>query len=75
MDDYGRHDHSVWESIFEEMPAEWYDAPPCDNPTKGCKLVVYDDAELTACLPGWSITRLDASAERFRVIEATFHGS
>jgi ubiquinone/menaquinone biosynthesis C-methylase UbiE len=46
-------------------------ALPDDNPTKGCMHVVYDDDELTACLPGWSVTRVGSSAERFRLIEAT----
>lgn len=43
-----------------------------DNPTKGCMHVVYDDAELMECLPGWSIARRSISAERFRIIEAIF---
>jgi ubiquinone/menaquinone biosynthesis C-methylase UbiE len=45
---------------------------PDDNPTKGCMHVVYEDAELPARLPGWSITRLGCTAEGFRVVEATF---
>jgi ubiquinone/menaquinone biosynthesis C-methylase UbiE len=45
-----------------------------DNPTKSCMHVVYEDGELGACLPGWSIERLGTTAERFRVIEATFQG-
>lgn len=43
-----------------------------DNPTKGCTHVVYEDDELAACLPGWTVTAVDSSAERFRLIEATF---
>jgi ubiquinone/menaquinone biosynthesis C-methylase UbiE len=50
------------------------EAIPDDNPTKGCGHVVYEDAELTTCLPGWSITRLGSTQERLRVIEATYCG-
>lgn len=45
-------------------------AVPEDNPTKACMHVVYEDAELEACLPGWVVTRTGATAERFRIVEA-----
>lgn len=54
-------------------PAEMK-AVPDTNPTKGCMHVVYEDAELAALLPGWSVTRLGSTRERFRVVEATFQG-
>jgi ubiquinone/menaquinone biosynthesis C-methylase UbiE len=43
-----------------------------DNPTKECRRVDYRDEELSACLSGWSISRLACTRERFRVIEAVF---
>ncbi|HUP00435.1 MAG TPA: class I SAM-dependent methyltransferase [Gemmatimonadota bacterium] len=43
-----------------------------DNPTKDCTHVVYEDEELTGCLPGWTVTRVGPTAERFRVVEATY---
>lgn len=49
-------------------------AVPDDNPTKGCTHVVYEDHELAPCLAGWSVTAMSSSAERFRLIEATFQG-
>jgi ubiquinone/menaquinone biosynthesis C-methylase UbiE len=50
------------------------EAVPDDNPSKGCTHVVYEDAELTTCLPGWSMTRRGSTGERLRVIEATYCG-
>ena len=29
-DDYLEHDRAVWEGIFKQIPAEWYEAPPSD---------------------------------------------
>jgi ubiquinone/menaquinone biosynthesis C-methylase UbiE len=49
-------------------------AMTADNPTSGCMHVVYDDHELEGCLSGWSVTRVAASTERLRLIEATFTG-
>ncbi|MPY89550.1 MAG: methyltransferase domain-containing protein [Luteitalea sp.] len=49
-------------------------AIPEDNPTKGCMHVVYEEHELATCLTGWSVMRYGSSAERFRLIEATFPG-
>jgi SAM-dependent methyltransferase len=42
------------------------------NPTKDCKHVAYEDDELSACLPGWALTRTKVSAERFRLVEAVY---
>jgi hypothetical protein len=86
--DYLTRDRAVWERIFSAMPPAWYDAPP-SNAMNQCRAyfaahpcarlldlmrVVYDDAELSDCLSGWWIERFDTTAERFRVIEATFQG-
>lgn len=30
MDDYVSRDRTVWEGIFADLPAEWYEAPPSD---------------------------------------------
>jgi hypothetical protein len=67
----GAHGFFLFNPVF--TPAE-LEAIVDDNPTKGCMRVVYDDAELSDCLPGWWIERFDRTAERFRVIEATFQG-
>jgi len=29
-DDYLEHDRAIWEDIFQEIPSEWYEAPPSD---------------------------------------------
>ncbi len=42
------------------------------NPTRECMHVAYEDDELPACLPGWAVTRMDVSAERFRLVEAVY---
>lgn len=59
--------------VFSPVPSPAELAEATDNPTKGCTHVVYQDDELAACLPGWTVTAIDSSAERFRLIEATFH--
>ena len=67
----GAHGFFVFNPVL--TPAELATIPD-GNPTKGCMHVVYADRELPGCLPGWSITRLALTADRFRVIEAEFHG-
>ena len=46
-----------------------------DNPTKECMHVVYRDDELPALLPGWAVTRMKASVERLRLVEAVYRGA
>ena len=29
-DDYLEHDRAIWEDIFQEIPSDWYEAPPSD---------------------------------------------
>ena len=52
------------------LTAAEVEASQRDNSTRECMHVSYEDAELGACLPGWSVTRVGTTLEGFRVVEA-----